>query len=199
MRPIRISESAIVEKSTIVGQGTSIWHYTQIRGETVIGNDCIIGKDVYIGSGVKIGNNCKIQNGAQIYEPAILGDGIFIGPQVVLTNDRIPRAINPDKSLKSTLDWESVGVVLEEGASVGANSTCVAPLKIGKWAMIGAGSVVIRDVPNYALVVGNPARQIGWVDESGLRLMPHGDNYFKSSSSGSIFQFIDGELRKLSR
>jgi UDP-2-acetamido-3-amino-2,3-dideoxy-glucuronate N-acetyltransferase len=199
MRPIRISESAIVEKSTIVGEGTSVWHNTQIRGETVIGNDCIIGKDVYIGSGVKIGNNCKIQNGAQIYEPAILGDGIFIGPQVVLTNDRIPRAINPDESLKSTSDWKPVGVVIEEGASVGANSTCVAPLRIGKWAMIGAGSVVLRDVPNYALVVGNPARQIGWVDESGVRLVHERDDFFESRTSGSIFQFIDGELRKVSK
>jgi acetyltransferase-like isoleucine patch superfamily enzyme len=102
-----------------------------------------------------------------VYEPARLADGVFIGPAVVLTNDQFPRAINADGSQKSAADWKPVGVEILEGASVGANSTCIAPLVIGRWALVGAGSVVVRDVPDFALVVGNPARRIGWVGSAG--------------------------------
>ena len=194
---VRIAPSAIVEKSTIIGAGTSIWHNAHIRGESVIGSDCIIGKDVYIGAGVRVGNNCKIQNGAQVYEPTVIGNGVFVGPQVVLTNDRIPRAINPDGSLKTSQDWNLVGVVIEQGASIGANSTCVAPIRVGKWAMIGAGSVVIKDVPNYALVVGNPAKQIGWVGESGERLNEEDLDHFSCPVTKSKYILINGELKRI--
>ena len=195
MSNLRISPSAIVETSAIVGAGTSIWHNTQIRNDAVIGEDCIIGKDVYVGSTVRIGNCCKIQNGAQLYEPAILGNGVFIGPQVILTNDRTPRAINPDGTLKSAHDWKAVGVTIDDGASIGANSTCIAPIRIGKWAMVGGSSVVIQDVPNYALVVGNPAKQIGWVNALGERLIPQGENLFRCPSSNAIYSIVDGEPR----
>lgn len=195
MNEIRISDSAIVEHNVTIGEGTVVWHNSQLRNGSSIGRDCIIGKDVYIGTGVKVGNQCKIQNGAQIYEPARLASGVFIGPQVVLTNDRRPRAVRSDGTLKSAEDWELVGVTIEQGASIGANSTCIAPIRIGEWAMIGAGSVVIEDVPNYALVVGNPGRQIGWVSESGERLIPNSETEFICPSTQTAYFLIDGELR----
>lgn len=117
----------------------------------------MIGRNVYIGPGVVIGNNCKIQNNALIYEPAILEDGVFVGPAVVLTNDKNPRAVNPDGSLKLSSDWTMVGVTLKRGSAIGANSVCIAPVVVGEWALVGAGSVVTRDVPAGLTVIGNPA------------------------------------------
>lgn len=165
-----IDPSADVDSSAQIGDGSRIWHLAQIRDRAVLGAECIIGRGAYIGSGVVVGRHCKVQNYALIYEPAVLGSGVFIGPAVVLTNDTYPRAINPDGSLKGGHDWEAVGVTIGDGASIGARSVCVAPLTIGKWAMVGAGSTVIEDVPNYALVAGTPARRIGWVGPSGQRL-----------------------------
>lgn len=122
-----------------------------------------------------------------LYEPAILGNGVFIGPAVVLTNDEYPRAINPDGSLKSGADWNAVGVVIEDGASIGANSTCVAPLRIGKWSLIGSGAVVTKDVPDFALVAGNPARKIGWVGKTGHRLVQSETNTWICPDTGEVF------------
>jgi acetyltransferase-like isoleucine patch superfamily enzyme len=110
---------------------------------------------------VVIGDNCKIQNNALIYEPAVINDGVFIGPAVVLTNDKQPRAINRDGSVKSVRDWYPVGVTIGAGASIGANSVCVAPIEIGEWSAIGANSVVTRDVLANEMVTGNPARSRG--------------------------------------
>ncbi len=144
-----------------------MWDYAQVRENASLGENCIIGRGAYIGTGVELGNNCKVQNNALVYEPAKLEDGVFIGPAVVLTNDHFPRAINADGTPKSAADWHPVGVTILRGASIGANSTCIAPITIGRWALVGAGSVVIKDVPDFALVVGNPARRIGWVGTAG--------------------------------
>lgn len=149
--------SKSIHPSVRIGRGTKIWDFTQVRENVVIGNNCVIGRNVYIGPGVVIGNNCKIQNNALIYEPAILEDGVFVGPAVVLTNDKNPRAVNSDGSLKQGDDWEMVGVTLKSGSSVGANSVCIAPVVVGEWALVGAGSVVTKDVPARTTVVGNPA------------------------------------------
>lgn len=164
---VRIVESADVSDDASIGGGSSVWHLAQIREEAVIGRNCIIGRGAYIGTGVELGDNCKVQNYALVYEPAKLADGVFIGPAVVLTNDHYPRAINSDGSGKSASDWEAVGVSIETGASIGANSTCVAPLRIGRWALVGSGSTVIRDVPDFAIVVGTPARRVGWAGKEG--------------------------------
>lgn len=167
---VRIVESADVSDDAIVGEGSSIWHLAQVREHARLGENCIIGRGAYIGTGVVMGDNCKVQNYALVYEPAKIGDGVFIGPAVVLTNDTYPRAINADGTIKSTEDWEPVGVTIERGAAIGARSTCVAPVTIGEWATVAAGAVVVKDVPAYALVAGVPARRIGWVGESGVPL-----------------------------
>jgi UDP-2-acetamido-3-amino-2,3-dideoxy-glucuronate N-acetyltransferase len=165
-----VVESADVDPTAVIGAGSKVWHLAQVREGAEIGTGCIVGRGAYIGSGVSVGDNTKIQNHALVYEPARLGAGVFIGPAVVLTNDTYPRSVAPDGSLKSADDWEAVGVVVEDGASVGARAVCVAPLRIGRWAMIAAGAVVTHDVPDHALVVGVPARQIGWVGRAGRRL-----------------------------
>ena len=189
-----ISEKAIVSKDANIGSGTKIWHNAQVRELANIGENVIISKDAYVGAGVTVGKNSKIQNSALVYEPAIIDEGVFIGPGAILTNDHFPRAVNPDLTLKSGSDWELVGVHVRTGAAIGAGAICVAPLKIGKWATIGAGSVVTKDVPDFALVVGNPARQIGWVGKSGVKLETLDNTIFICPISGTKYELIDDRL-----
>jgi len=172
---LHIAESATVSDGASIGEGTKIWDLAQVREGATLGANCIVGRGAYIGSGVSIGKNSKIQNDALIYEPAVLGDGVFIGPAVVLTNDTYPRAINADGTQKSADDWIPTGVIIEEGAAIGARAVCVAPVRIGRWATVAAGAVVAKDVPNFALVVGVPARQIGWVGKFGRPLARSGE------------------------
>lgn len=167
---VRIVDSADVSPDARIGDGSSIWHLAQVRERAVLGANCIIGRGAYVGTGVVMGDNCKVQNYALVYEPARLGDGVFIGPAVVLTNDTYPRAITPDGTLKSAHDWEPVGVTIETGASIGARATCVAPVTIGAWATVAAGAVVVKDVPPFALVAGVPARRLAWVGKAGVPL-----------------------------
>lgn len=169
-----IAPSADVADQAIIGEGTKIWHLAQVREDAVLGENCIVGRGAYVGNGVKIGANSKIQNYALVYEPAVLGHGVFIGPAVVLTNDTYPRAVSPDGSLKSAHDWTPVGVTIEDGASIGARAVCIAPLTIGRWATIAAGSVVTKDVPAFALMAGVPARRLGWVGKAGFPLEEQG-------------------------
>jgi acetyltransferase-like isoleucine patch superfamily enzyme len=191
---VAISKSANISKSAFIHPTSSIWDSTQVRESAVISENCIIGRNVYIGPGVMVGPSCKIQNNALIYEPTTIGFGVFIGPGVVLTNDLNPRAIDSLGNLKSSSDWTLSGVTIGNGASIGANVTCIAPVEIGNWSMIGAGSVVVNDVPDFALVVGNPAKQIGWVGKAGFRLgstngiytHPQDENSYKVNSAGGL-------------
>jgi acetyltransferase-like isoleucine patch superfamily enzyme len=168
--PPRVQPSADVADSAVLGDGTSVWHLAQVRENAVLGAGCVIGRGAYVGSGVTMGDNCKVQNYALVYEPAALGRGVFIGPAVVLTNDTYPRAVAVDGTLKSAADWDAVGVTIGDGAAIGARSVCVAPVRIGQWALVAAGSVVTKDVPAHALVAGVPATRIGWVGRAGRRL-----------------------------
>lgn len=192
--PTKIVDTADVDSTATIGDGSSVWHLAQVRGGAVLGESCVIGRGAYIGSGVRLGDNCKVQNHALVYEPATLADGVFIGPGVVLTNDTYPRAVTPDGKLKKASDWDAVGVTIKQGASVGARSVCVAPLVIGEWALVAAGSVVVKDVPPHALVAGVPARQIGWVGRDGrkLELTPRGQ--WTSPTTGEVYVEVDGAL-----
>jgi UDP-2-acetamido-3-amino-2,3-dideoxy-glucuronate N-acetyltransferase len=173
---VRVQASAQVDESAVVGDGTSVWELAQIRENAMLGTGCVIGRGAYVGSGVVVGNNVKLQNYALVYEPAVLEDGVFVGPAAVLTNDEYPRSVDPDGNLKRASDWQPVGVTVREGASLGARSVCVAPVTVGRWAMVAAGAVVTKDVTDFALVVGVPARQIGWVGRSGRRLEAGGSS-----------------------
>jgi acetyltransferase-like isoleucine patch superfamily enzyme len=165
-----IAPSADVSDRAVLGAGTKIWHLAQVREDATLGENCIVGRGAYVGTGVQIGDNTKIQNYALVYEPAKLGNGVFIGPAVVLTNDTYPRSVSPDGSLKSAHDWTPVGVTIEDGASIGARAVCVAPVTIGRWATIAAGAVVTKDVPAFALMAGVPAKRLGWVGKAGFPL-----------------------------
>jgi UDP-2-acetamido-3-amino-2,3-dideoxy-glucuronate N-acetyltransferase len=183
----RIIESADVHPGAIVGADTVVWHLAQIREHAVLGRGCVVGRGAYIGPGVRIGDYVKVQNYALLYEPAVIEDGAFVGPGAVLTNDTHPRAINPDGTSKGASDWSPVGVVLGTGASLGARSVCVAPVSIGRWALVAAGAVVTSDVPDFALVAGVPARRIGWVGRSGVPLEAQKGDKWRCPKTGEVY------------
>lgn len=193
-----VHATADVADSADIAGSARVWHYAQVREGASLGENVIVGRGAYIGTGVQVGDNCKIQNYALVYEPAKLANGVFIGPAVVLTNDHFPRAINADGSPKSASDWDAVGVDIREGASIGASATCVAPVTIGRWALVGSGSVVIKDVPDFALVVGSPARRVGWVGKAGQPLTSDGDGTWTCPATGEQYLETDGALREAS-
>lgn len=192
---VRILESADVASDAVIGAGSSIWHLAQVREQAVIGENCVVGRGAYIGTGVHLGNGCKIQNYALVYEPADLADGVFIGPAAVLTNDLYPRAINADGTPKSADDWDHVGVTIRRGASIGARAVCVAPVTVGEWAMVAAGAVVTKDVPDFALVVGVPARQIGWVSRAGVQLESVSEGLYRCPKTGEEYELSNGAMK----
>lgn len=164
-----IHPTAEVSPQAELGEGTRVWSNVQIRERAKIGRNCIIGRNSYIEFGVSVGDNVKIQNNASLYHGLTVDDGVFIGPHVIFTNDKLPRAINPDGSLKSADDWTVGKTHVQHGAAIGAGAVIVTGITIGPWAMIGSGAVVTRDVPAHALVVGNPARVVGYVSATGVR------------------------------
>jgi UDP-2-acetamido-3-amino-2,3-dideoxy-glucuronate N-acetyltransferase len=191
---VRVMASADVDDRAKIGSGTTVWHLAQVREDAQVGASCVIGRGAYVGPGVIIGNNVKLQNYALVYEPARLADGVFVGPAAVLTNDTHPRAVNPDGRLKPADDWTAVGVVVGEGAAIGARSVCVAPVTIGRWALVAAGAVVVADVPDFAMVAGVPARRIGWVGRAGVRLDDLGDGRFTCPQTGARYVESGGVL-----
>lgn len=192
-----IQPSADVSDDAQIGDGSSVWHLAQVREKAVLGQNCIVGRGAYVGTGVTMGNNCKLQNYALVYEPASLEDGVFVGPAVVFTNDHFPRSISPDGTLKRGDDWEAVGVTCKQGASIGARSVCVAPVTIGAWAMVAAGSTVTKDVPDHALVAGTPARRIGWVGRAGVRLTDLGKGRWRCPKTGETYRETEKHLSLL--
>jgi len=157
-----IHDTAEVSEDTEIGDGTKIWNLAQVREDAKIGSSCIISKNVYIDKGVKIGNNVKIQNNVNVYNGVTVEDDVFLGPSMTFTNDKLPRAANPE--------WEVAKTLVKRGASIGANATIVCGIVIGEYAMVGAGAVVTKDVAPHTLVVGNPALPIGYVCRCGAKV-----------------------------
>ena len=155
------SQLALIEDDVLIGARTLVWAFAQVRAGARIGEECNIGSHSFIDAGVRIGNRCKVLNGAMLFAPAVLGDGVFIGPGAILTNDRYPRATNKDGTLKLPGEWQRQGIVVETGASIGAGAIILPGVTIGASAMVGAGSIVTRDVPAYSIWRGESARPTG--------------------------------------
>ena len=190
----RIHPSADLEDAVAIGPRTAVWHRAQIRGGASIGADAIIGRDAFIDEGVVLGDRVKVQNGALVYHGVTVGDGVFIGPGAILTNDRTPRAVTGTGQLARADDWTVTPIHLADGASIGAGAIVVAGCDVGPYAMVGAGAVVTRTVPGYALVVGNPARRIGWVCACGARLEERDTGELGCPSCGRTYTYVpDGE------
>jgi len=166
MDSVFIHDTAEVSKEAEIGKGTKIWNQAQVREGVVIGENCIISKNVYIDENVHIGSRVKIQNNVNVYHGVTVEDDVFLGPSMTFTNDMYPRAFNSDFEVSETL--------VKKGASIGANATIRCGITIGEYATIGSGSVVTKNVPSHALMIGNPAHQAGWVCKCGFKLDQNG-------------------------
>lgn len=188
----QIHETAIVDKGAKIGDGSRIWHWVHISAGAKIGNDCSFGQNVFVGNSVKIGNNVKIQNNVSVYDNVILEDDVFCGPSMVFTNVYNPRsAITRKDEYRDTL--------VKKGATIGANATIVCGVTVGQYAFIGAGAVVNKDIPDYALMAGVPAKQIGWMSEFGERLdLPlNGSAESSCVNTGVVYRLENGRVSKL--
>jgi UDP-2-acetamido-3-amino-2,3-dideoxy-glucuronate N-acetyltransferase len=183
-------ETAVLDEGCRIGDGTRIWHFTHVMAGAVVGKNCVLGQNVMIANRVTIGDNVKIQNNVSVYEGVTCEDNVFLGPSVVFTNVINPRAyIERKHEFRPTL--------VKKGASIGANATIVCGHTIGQYALVGAGAVVTHDVPDYALVTGNPARQTGWVSEYGCRLSFDNNGEAVCPESGQTYQLTDNKVRRI--
>lgn len=178
-----IDPNALVSPGADVADDATVWAFTQVRENAVIGPGSSIGSHSYIDAGVLIGANCKVQSGALLFQGAVIEDGVFVGPGAVITNDRFPRAVSPDGTLKGGSDWLLETTTVRHGASLGARSLLLAGITVGEFATLAAGAVAVRDVPPHALVAGVPARIIGWVCCCGVRMQVEGNQGICSACS----------------
>ncbi len=169
-----IHPTADVSPRATIGAGTQVWNEAQVRAGARVGRECVLAKGVYIDTDVVIGDRVKLENRVSLFKGTRLADGVFVGPHSCLLNDKRPRAVTPAGALKRESDWVVSGVIVSEGAAIGGGCSILPGVQIGRFAMVGAGAVVTRHVPDYGLVVGNPARLIGYVCECGERLPPDG-------------------------
>ncbi len=184
-------ESAYIDENVQVAEGTKIWHFSHIQSGAKIGKNCVLGQNVNVGSNVVIGNFVKIQNNVSVYEGVTLEDYVFCGPSMVFTNITDPRSKYPQAESKYYQK-----TLVKEGASLGANSTILCGITIGKYAFVGAGAVVTKNIPDYALVVGNPARQIGWVSEAGTKLVFDENGFAFCNKSNKKYLLEDGFVKE---
>ena len=183
-------ETAVLDEGCRIGDGTRIWHFTHVMAEAFVGKNCVLGQNVMVANRVTIGDNVKIQNNVSVYEGVTCEDNVFLGPSVVFTNVINPRAfIERKHEFRPTL--------VKKGASIGANATIVCGHIIGQYALVGAGAVVTHDIPDYALVTGNPARQTGWVSEYGCRLSFDNNGEAVCPESGQTYQLINNQVRRI--
>jgi acetyltransferase-like isoleucine patch superfamily enzyme len=188
---VTVDPGADVHAGATLGRGTVVWGGAAVREGAKVGSDCIIGRGAYVDAGVALGDRVKVQNLALIYAPAMVEDDVFIGPGVILTNDRYPRSVGPDDRLKRAGDWQAEAVIVRTGASIGARVVVVAGVCVGRYALVGAGAVVTRDVADFALVVGTPARRTGWVGHAGVRLVAQPDQQWTCPQTGRVYRQVD--------
>ncbi len=188
---IYIHPTAIVDEGATLGEGTSVWHFCHIMPKVSLGEKCNLGQNVFVANGVKLGNNVKVQNNVSIYEGVICEDDVFLGPSMVFTNILIPRSAIVRKG-------QYIETMVRKGASIGANATIVCGHEIGAYAMIGAGAVVTKNIKPYALVLGNPAKQVGWVSEYGHRLQFNEQNEAVCPESGQQYRLINEAVQRIS-
>lgn len=186
----QLHETAVVDEGCLIGKGTRIWHFSHIMPGAEIGPDCNIGQNVVVSPDVKLGRNVKVQNNVSIYTGVVCEDDVFLGPSCVFTNVLNPRSAVVRKDQYRT-------TLIKKGASIGANATILCGIEVGEYAMIGAGAVVLKSVPPYALIVGNPGRQTGWVSEYGNRLYFDAEGLATCFESGQVYQLLANSVRKL--
>lgn len=187
---LNIHPSSIIDPGAIIGEGTKIWHFCHIMSKAIIGKNCNIGQNVFIGDDVIIGNNVKIQNNVSLYTGVIIEDDVFLGPSCVFTN-----VINPRSEVNRKMDYKQT--MVGRGASIGANATIVCSNKLGEYCFVGAGTVVTKDILPFALVVGNPSKQIGWISENGNRLVFDENGEAICEESKSIYRLFNNRVEKL--
>ena len=189
MKKYFVHESSYIDEPCKIGEGTKIWHFSHIMKNSIIGKNCNIGQNVLISSDVKLGDNVKVQNNVSIYTGVECEDDVFLGPSMVFTN-----VINPRSAINRRGNY--IKTIVKKGSSIGANATIICGNNIGKFSFIGAGSVVTKDVPDYALVIGNPAMQVGWMSEYGQRLNFDNSNKFFCKDSKKYYMLIDNKIIK---
>jgi UDP-2-acetamido-3-amino-2,3-dideoxy-glucuronate N-acetyltransferase len=181
--------TAAIDEGAIIGSGTRIWHFSHVMPGAILGDNCNLGQNVYVGSGVTLGSNVKVQNNVSLYDGVICEDDVFIGPSAVFTN-----VINPRSSIIRKSEYRKT--IVRRGATIGANATIVCGYNIGEYAFIGAGAVVTKDVQAYSLVLGNPAKQVGWVSEHGNKLLFDKDNIAFCKESGQEYRLANNAVTR---
>jgi len=191
MEKYYVHPTAVIDPGAVIGEGSKIWHFCHVSKSSVIGDRCVLGQNVYVADQVTLGNNVKVQNNVSLYTGVICEDDVFLGPSMVFTNVMNPRsAVNRKEEYRRTL--------VKKGASIGANATIVCGVTLGRFCFVGAGAVVIHNVPDYALVVGNPARQTGWMSEAGEKLLFIDSRYAQCPLTGEKYVIENSVVRKIS-
>jgi UDP-2-acetamido-3-amino-2,3-dideoxy-glucuronate N-acetyltransferase len=185
-------ETAIIDEGCEIGNGTKIWHFSHVMPGCKIGENCNLGQNVVVSPKVILGNNVRVQNNVSIYEGVICEDDVFLGPSMVLTN-----VINPRSAVSRKSEYKTT--LIKKGASIGANATIVCGNTIGEFAFVGAGAVVTKDVPAYALIVGNPAKQVGWMSEYGQKLIFDANNEATCNESNELYKIANGVVTKVNQ